>query len=107
RAITAAGALAAAFPASVEHGQGRVEALQHDLGRVLVLPVLFPLPGLQLALDINLGTLAQVILRHLGQTFAENHHTVPLGALARLARIAVAPAFRCRDAQIDDGATAR
>src|SRR5262245_55268056 len=39
----------------VKHLELRIEALQHDLGRVAVLPVLvLPLPGLQRALKIHL-----------------------------------------------------
>jgi len=91
----AAPAFAAA--ATVEHGQLAAEALQHDLRAVAVLAVLVgPLPGLKLALDIDLGALAQVLLGDLRQALVEDHHAVPLGALAPLAGIAVAPGLRGR-----------
>src|SRR5699024_2332515 len=69
-------------------------------------PVLFPLPGLELAFYIHLGALAQVILRYLGEAFAENHHAVPFGPLTRLTCVAIAPALGGGNAQIDHGAAA-
>src|SRR6185437_12824816 len=48
---------------AIEHRQRRVEALQHDLGRVAVLPVLvLPFARLQRALEINLAALLQILL---------------------------------------------
>src|ERR1044071_2362809 len=98
-----AGALAPAAPSAVEHGQFTAEALQHHLGRVFLDPgVVGPTPGLQGALDINLGALAQVFLGDLDEPFVEDHHAVPLGALLALARDPVAPALRGRQVQIGD-----
>src|SRR5277367_5910055 len=48
-------ATAATAAAAFEHGEGRVEPLQHDLGRVFLYAALIgPFAGLQLALDVDL-----------------------------------------------------
>src|SRR5690606_2897159 len=39
-----------------------------------------------------------------GKALVEDHHTVPFGALALVARVAILPALGCGDAEIDDGA---
>src|SRR5262245_30874125 len=94
---------AAATAAAVEHGERRVEALQHHLGRVALDVVLVgPLAGLQLALEIDLGALLQVLLGHPAEALAEDHHAVPLGLFLALAGVLVAPVLRGRDAQVDD-----
>src|SRR5262245_21586635 len=94
---------AAATAAAVEHGQRRVEALQHHLGRVALDVVLVgPLAGLQLALEIDLGALLQILLGHPAETLAEDHDAVPLGLFLALAGVLVAPVLRGRDAQVDD-----
>src|SRR5689334_25023978 len=86
-AAAAATTAAAAFTAAaIQHGQFAAEILQHHLGGVFLLPVLVgPFAGLKLALDINLGTLAQIFLRHIRQVLVEDHHPVPLGLLFALA----------------------
>src|ERR1700745_1831876 len=59
-AALVAEAAATAAATAVQHGQRRVEALQHDLGRVLLGAALVgPFAGLQRALDVNLGALLQ------------------------------------------------
>ena len=61
-------AAATAAATAVEHGQGRVEALQHDFGRVLLVAALVgPFAGLQRALDVNLGALLQILLGDLAE----------------------------------------
>ena len=61
-------AAATAAAAAVEHGQGGVEALQHDFGRVFLdAGLVGPFAGLQLALDVNLGALLQILLGDLGE----------------------------------------
>src|SRR6516165_6484490 len=46
---------------AVEHGQLRVEALQHDLGGVALLPVLvLPFARLQRAFQVNLRALLEI-----------------------------------------------
>src|SRR6185312_11292972 len=103
-AAVGAGARARAA-AAVEHGQVRIEALQHDLGRVAVVAVLvLPFARLQRALEINLGALLQVLLSDLGKALAEDHHAMPFRLLAPLAGRLVAPVLRGGDAQIDDRA---
>jgi hypothetical protein len=94
-----------AAAAGVQHGQRRVEVLQHDFGRVFldaVLVVVFA--GLQLALDVNLRALLQILLGDLAEAFAEDHHAVPLGLFLALAGRLVAPAFRGGDPQVGDRA---
>ena len=66
--IVGAEVAATAAAAAVEHGQGRVETLQHDFGRVLLDAVLVgPFAGLQRALDVNLGALLQILLGDLAR----------------------------------------
>src|SRR6266508_2162419 len=61
-AIIRAG-LAAALAGPVEHGELGVEVLQHHFGRVLVLAgLVLPFAGLQLALEIDLRALLQILL---------------------------------------------
>lgn len=63
-------------------------------------PVLFPLPGLQLALDVNLRALANVLpgdFRHL----VKQHHAVPFGLFNLLPGLLVGPLFAGGQAQID------
>src|SRR5262245_56875235 len=99
-AVIGAGATAAC---AVEHGQRRIEALQHHLGRITVLPVLvLPFACLQRAFEINLRALLQILLGDLREPFAEDHHAMPLGLFASLAGVLVAPGLRSRYAQIDD-----
>src|SRR6266545_5668657 len=103
-AIIRAG-LAAALAGPVEHGELGVEVLQHHFGRVLVLAgLVLPFAGLQLALEIDLRALLQILLGDPAKPLAENHHAVPLGPLAALAGGLVAPALRGGDAQIRDRA---
>ena len=93
----------AALPAGVEHLQLAAEFLQHDLRRVAVVAgLVLPFAGLQLALDIDLRALLQVLLGDLGEVVVEDHDAMPLGLFLALAGILVAPAFRGGDPQIDD-----
>src|ERR1700738_4995715 len=86
---------AATAGSAVEHGQGRVEILQHHFGRVFFHAALIgPFAGLQLAFDVNLGTLLQVLFGDLAKTFAENHHAMPLGFFLALTGALVAPSIR-------------
>src|SRR5690606_4797459 len=72
--------------AAVEHRQGRVETLQHDLGRVAVIArLVLPLARLQLALEIDLRALVQVLLGDLCQAVLEDDDAMPLRLLATLA----------------------
>src|SRR5690606_10194581 len=78
----------AATSAAVEHGQRRTEALEHHFGGVFLHAVLVGVfPSLKLALDINLRALLQILLGDPAQTFIEDHHPVPLGLFAALARV--------------------
>src|SRR5690606_32431287 len=64
------------------HGAAHIH---HDLGGVAVLALLIlPLAGLQAAFEVALRPLAEVLGGDLGD-LAEQHHTVPLGALLQLA----------------------
>src|SRR3546814_9188687 len=70
---------------------------------VLLDPALVgPLAGLQGAFHIDLGALAQVLLGDLAKLLVEDHDPVPLGALAPLAGVAVAPALRGGQRQRSD-----
>src|SRR5207253_3154449 len=86
---------AAAAAAAVEDRELAPEALQHDLGRVLLLAgLVLPFAGLQLALDVDLRALAQVLLGDPRQVLVEDHDVVPLGALLALAGGLVLPVLR-------------
>src|SRR5271168_3361605 len=90
-----------AAAAGVEQLQFAAEALQHDLGRVAVgARLVLPLAGLELALDIDLGALLAVLLRHLAEVLVEDHDVVPLGLFLALARGLVAPGLRGRDREV-------
>src|ERR687893_139421 len=93
--------LGGATAAAVEDRQLAAEALQHHLGAVLLLPLLVgPLARLQLALDIHLRALLQVMLGHPRQVLVEDHHRVPLGLLLALPRRLVLPRLRRGDPQV-------
>ncbi|ODR93450.1 hypothetical protein AUC69_04415 [Methyloceanibacter superfactus] len=78
--------------------------MEHDLRGVALLALLvLPFAGLQLAFQINLRALLQILLGDLGQALVEDHDAMPLRALAPLARRLVAPAVAGGDPQIDDG----
>src|SRR4249919_3898830 len=101
----AVGARAATAAGAIEHRELRVEALQHDLGRVAVLPVfVLPFARLQRAFEINLRAFLEVLLGDLGESLAEDHDAMPFGLLAPLAGRLVAPGLRGRHPQIDDRA---
>ena len=92
-----------AAAAGIEHGERRVEALQHHFGGVFLDAVLVGVfAGLQLALEIDFGALLQILLDDLAQPFIEDHHAVPLGLFLALAGRLVAPAFRGGDGKIGD-----
>ena len=100
-AAAATAALAAA--SAVQHGERAVIALQDDLSGIAVITILvLPFAGLQLAFDVNLGALLQVLLRDPHKAFLEDRNLVPFGALAALTGILVFPGFRGRDPQIAD-----
>src|SRR3954468_18479601 len=103
--VAALGVVAATSAAAraIEHGQRRVEALQHHFGRVLLHALLVgPFARLQRAFQVNLGALLQVLLGDLGQPLVEDHYAVPLGLFLALAGRLVAPALRRRDTHIHD-----
>src|SRR5215831_3588654 len=96
---------ASAIPCPVEHGELRIEVLQHHLGGVFVLArLVLPFARLQLPLEINLRPLLQILLGDPAKSLIEDDHAVPLRALAALAGCLVAPSFRGRHAQIRDRA---
>src|SRR3546814_1396972 len=87
--IVAAAEVAATTTATataVEQHHFAPEALQHDLGRILVLALLVgPFAGLELAFQIDLRSFAQILLGDAAQIFIEDHDPVPFGALLPLA----------------------
>ena len=95
--------LGAATAAGIEHGELRVETLQHDFGRIAVLPVfILPFARLQSTFEVNLRAFLEILLGDLGQAFAEDDDAMPFGLLSPFAGVLVAPGFRSRDPQIDD-----
>src|SRR5499427_3377583 len=94
---------AGAIAGPVEHGELGVEVLQHHLGGVLVLArLVLPFARLQLALEIDLRALLQILLGDPAKPLVEDDHAVPFGLLAALAGRLVAPGVRRRHAQIGD-----
>src|SRR5206468_837921 len=94
-------AAAATAVAAVEQHQLAPEPLKHDLGRIAVVTRLVgPFAGLDLAFEIDLRPLAQIILGHPAEVLVEDHHLVPFGALLSLAVLAL-PALGSGDAQVD------
>ena len=91
---------------AVEHRQRGIEVLQDDFGRIAILAVLvLPFSGLELALDINLGALLQILLGNLAETFTKDHDAMPFRLFFPLAGVLVAPGIRGRNAQIGDRTT--
>src|SRR5262249_9411573 len=66
--------------------------------------LVLPFAGLQLALEIDLRTLLQILLGDPTEPLVEDNDAVPFGALAALAGGLVAPGFRGRHAQIGNRA---
>src|ERR1700704_486178 len=94
---------ASARAAALEHGQVRVESLQHHFGGVFFDAALVgPFAGLQLAFEVNFCALLQILLGDFAQPFIEDHDPVPFGLFLALAGGLVAPAFRGGYAQIGD-----
>ena len=92
---------AATAAAAVQDRQLAAETLQHHLGRILLDPALvLPLARLQLALDVHLRALLQILLRHTPEVLVEDHHRVPLGLLLALARALVLPGLGRGNAQV-------
>jgi len=92
---------AATFAAAIQHHQCCVKTLQHHFGGIAILPTLIlPFACLQLALKIDLGTLAQVLFGYPHQTFAKDSHRMPFGFLAPLAGVAIFPGLGRGYAQI-------
>src|SRR4051795_6651814 len=93
----------AALARAAQERELAAEAGQHHLRGGALLPALVgPLAGLELALDVDRAALAQVARGDVRQVLVEDHHAVPLGPLARVARLAVLPALRGGDPQVDD-----
>src|SRR5262249_34360476 len=83
--IVRAEAAAPTAAAAVEHGQRRVESLQHHFGRIFLDAALVgPFAGLQRALEIHLGALLQILLADLAEPLVEDHDAVPLGLFLAL-----------------------
>src|SRR5258708_26232778 len=93
----------AAAPGPVQHGELRIEALQHDLGGIAVLArLVLPFAGLQGAFEINLGALLQILLHDLAEPLVEDDDAVPLGLFLAFSGRLVAPAFGGGHPQIRD-----
>jgi hypothetical protein len=86
--------------ATVEH----LHLVADYLCGVAILPgLVLPFAGADRAFNIDLGALAQVLAGNLCQ-FVEEHHTVPLGALLRLAGLFVFPGLGGGETYIGHGA---
>ena len=100
---THAVAISAAVTAAAEEGQLAAIAPENDLGRVFFNALLVgPFAGLELAFQIDAGTLAQILFGKPREVLVEDDHTMPFRALALLAAVAVFPALGSRDRQVDD-----
>src|SRR5690554_4705373 len=76
--------------------------VDHHLGGVTLDAVLFPLAGLQSALDVELGALAYIFADDLRQA-TEEHHAVPLGTFLLLTGLLVLPAVAGCQRHVGDG----
>src|SRR5688572_17558610 len=96
-------AVTTAFAAlAVEH----LHFIGHDLGAVAVLAFLvLPLAGSDAALDVHLGTLAQILARHFRQA-SEQRHPVPFRALLPFVALLVLEGLRGRHADVGHCSTA-
>jgi len=89
--------------AAADQGQFAAKTLQDDLGCVALLPGLIgPFAGLQLAFDIDLASLGEILLRDLTKAIVEDHHPMPFGFLTRLTGLLVGPALRRGDREMHD-----
>src|SRR5215813_531421 len=86
--------------------EGAVGWPQHNLGRVVPLPLLLPGARLELALDHDLIALGEVLLDHANQTLVPDDDPVPFGALLALPGVPVFPALRRRKRHVGDLAAA-
>src|ERR1019366_8338194 len=101
--FVAAEVTAATATGTVQHGELRIEALQHDLGGIAILArLILPFAGLQGAFEIDLGALLQILLGDLAEPLVEDDHAVPLGLFLALSGRLVAPAFGGGHPQIRD-----
>src|SRR5262249_20165896 len=92
---------ASAIPGPVEHGELRIEVLQHHFGGVFVLArLVLPFARLQLPLEVDLRALLQILLGDPAKSLVEDDDAVPLGPLAALPRGLVPPIVRRGHAQI-------
>src|SRR5690606_38743327 len=95
----------AALPAAgtIEHRQGAIETAQHDFGRIAVIArLILPFTRLELAFDIDLAALFQIVFADIDQPFGENRDIVPLGTLLALTGVTVFPLFGRGNAEIAD-----
>ena len=77
-------AVRGAGAARIEHGELRIEALQHDFGRVALVAVFVrPFARLQRAFEVDLRALLEILLDDLAQTFVEDDDAMPLGFFLR------------------------
>src|SRR5690606_35271357 len=85
---------------AAKHLHGSVDSDQNLRG-VSLDSVLLPLASAQLAFDIKLLALGDVLADDLRQLAAE-HNAVPLGALLLLAGLLVLPALRCGQSDVGE-----
>src|SRR4029079_13955192 len=98
--VERAAAAARAFT-TVEEDQFTAGTLKHHLGGVAVVAAIVgPLPGLDLALEIDLRALAQIMLRDPAKILVEDHDLVPFGLFLAFAGGFVAPALRRGDSEV-------
>ena len=57
---------------------------------------------MELAFNVDLGTLFEILLRQFGKGLAEDDDRVPFGLLSPFAAVFVPPKFRGGDAQVGD-----
>ena len=88
---------------AVEHDERCAGALQHYLSGIpIVAALVLPFAGLELALDVDLGALAEIPLGDTDKAVTEDGDGVSFGALFAFAGLLVLPAFACGDAEVCD-----
>ena len=75
--------------------------MQDNFGGIFLDTALIgPFSGLELAFEIDLASLMDVLLHHIDELFIEDHHPVPFGFLAPFVGPFIEPPFRSGNGKI-------